>query len=204
MIGARPEFGPWRLAAWVAFAGLTALAIAHSSLPILRTDHPMHPVLAAQRWLLLPHIAAGAAALVLGPLQFSRRLRLRDPARHRLLGKIYVVSCLIAAGFAPLLAWHYPAFFPYSVAVNALLWIAFTVTAYLAARRRRIDSHRRWMARSYALATTFVLPRLPLPLPGYDDWSLEASSYALLVMTVIALTIAEFLVDWPTTQSKRM
>ena len=190
-------YGLARAALWIGFAALGVLAIVHVSLPMLRVDHPMHALLYAQRWLLVPHVIAGATALVLGPLQFSRRLRARGRARHRLLGKAYVLCCLVAATYAALLARHYPAFFPYSVSVNALLWITFTVAAFVAARRRRIDRHRRWMARSYAMATTFVIARLPLPIPGYDHLSLEASSYALLVITLFALLVAELLVDWP-------
>jgi uncharacterized membrane protein len=190
-------YGLQRAALWSGLAALTILAIVHASLPILRVDHPMHALLYAQRWLLVPHIVAGATALVLGPLQFSRRLRARDPVRHRLLGKIYVLCCLVAATYAALLARHYPAYFPYSVSVNAFLWITFTVAAFVAARGRRIERHRRWMARSYAMATTFVIARLPLPIPGYDQMSLEASSYALLVFTLFALLVAELIVDWP-------
>ena len=191
-------YGWFRPLLWSGFAALTIVAIVRVSLPMLRVDHPMHAILDAQRWLLIPHIAAGATALALGPLQFSRRLRARNPARHRLIGKIYVICCLVAATFAALLARHYPAFFPYSVAVNALLWFTFTVAAYVAARHRRIDRHRRWMARSYAMATTFVIARLPLPIPGYDRLSLEASSYALLIISLFALLVAELTVDWPT------
>ncbi|MDE2347517.1 MAG: DUF2306 domain-containing protein [Gammaproteobacteria bacterium] len=191
------NYGFSRAALWCGFAALTILAIVHVSLPMLRGDHPMHALLYTQRWLLVPHVAAGATALVLGPLQFSRRLRARNPARHRFIGKAYVLCCLVAATYAALLARHYPAFFPYSVSVNAFLWMTFTVTAFVAARRRRIDRHRRWMARSYAMATTFVIARLPLPIPGYDQLSLAASSYALLVITLFALLVAELVVDWP-------
>ena len=194
---ANASYGFSRAALWGGFAALTVLAIVHVSLPMLRSDHPMHALLYAQRWLLVPHIAAGATALVLGPLQFSRRLRAGNPARHRFIGKVYVVCCLVAATCAALLARHYPAFFPYSVSVNAFLWVTFTVTAFVSAHRRRIDRHRRWMARSYAMATTFVIARLPLPIPGYDHLGAAASSYALLVFTLFALLVAEFVVDWP-------
>jgi uncharacterized membrane protein len=185
--------------AWSAFAALTAAAVIHSSLPILRAEHPMHAVLASQRWLLIPHVLAGATALVLGPLQFSRRIRTGSLARHRWIGTAYVCACLVAAPLALLMALDYPAFFPYSVAVNSTLWIVTTAVAWVAARRRRIDVHRRWMARSYAMATTFVLSRVPLPIPGYDDLGLEAASYLLLVITVSALLVAELLTDWPGT-----
>jgi uncharacterized membrane protein len=47
--------------------------------------------------LLLPHGIAGACALLLGPFQFSNRLRLRFRKFHRVLGRIYVAGVFVAA-----------------------------------------------------------------------------------------------------------
>src|SRR5215469_18500760 len=49
------------------------------------------------KWWLLPHGVAGACALLLGPLQFSERLRCRFRKLHRVLGRIYVAGVFIAA-----------------------------------------------------------------------------------------------------------
>ena len=144
---------------WVVFGpdcSISALVL--TSLPILKPTHPMHDLLYSQRWMLFPHIAGGLTALALGPVQFSRRLRQRNPARHRMLGKIYIFAVLLAASMAPLMAWHYPAFFPYSVTLNAFVWLVNTGAAFLTARNRHFEQHRRWMARSYAMTATFVLP----------------------------------------------
>src|SRR5215469_3072180 len=48
------------------------------------------------KWLLLPHGVAGACALLLGPMQFSDRLRCRFGKLHRVLGRIYVAGVFIA------------------------------------------------------------------------------------------------------------
>ena len=182
---------------WAIFALLTLSALISSSLPILlNPENPLHPILSAQRWLLLPHMIGGITFLVLGPFQFSTRLRQRNPARHRLLGKISIVCALTSAVFAPIMAWHYPAFFPYSVLTNATIWIVCTLAAFIMARNRQFESHRRWMARSYAVAATFVLPRVPVPIPALQHMSLEAGSYALLIYTLFALLIAELMVDF--------
>ena len=42
----------------------------------------------------------------------------------------------------------------------AVLWVAFTLTAYRAIRRRDVASHRAWMMRSFAL--TYAAPTLRL------------------------------------------
>jgi hypothetical protein len=92
------------------------------------------------------------------------------------------------------MARHYPAFLPFSVTINAVLWLTSTAAAFFAARNRRFEQHRRWMARSYALTATFVVPRIPLPI--FKNMSLEASSYFLLAVAVVALLIADLIVDW--------
>src|SRR5579862_3938459 len=48
------------------------------------------------KWWLLPHGIAGACALLLGPMQFSERLRLRYAKLHRVVGRVYVAGAFIA------------------------------------------------------------------------------------------------------------
>lgn len=191
---ASPRRAILRRIAWLAGGLLALSAFLFSSLPILKPANPMHALLYSQRWLLIPHIAGGLAVLILGPLQFSRSMRQRNPGRHRFLGKCYIGGVFVAAIPAVLMARHYPAFLPYSVTINALLWLTNTVAAFLAARNRRIEQHRRWMARSYAMTATFVIPRIPLPI--YDSMSLEAGSYFLLAIAIVALLLADLIVDW--------
>ena len=198
-VSVQPQTAPsWRSVlkriAWAAFGLLALSALLFTSLPVLKPTNPMHDLLYSQRWLLFPHIAGGLTVLILGPLQFSRTLRDRNPARHRLLGKCYIAGVLIAAIPAVLMARHYPAFLPYSVTINAILWLTSTAAAFLAARNRRFEQHRRWMARSYAMTATFVVPRIPFPI--YNSMSLEAGSYFLLAIAVVALLIADLIVDW--------
>src|SRR6516164_9375065 len=49
-----------------------------------------------KRWL-LPHGIAGACALLLGPMQFSERLRERFRQLHRVVGRIYLAGVFVAA-----------------------------------------------------------------------------------------------------------
>ena len=180
--------------AWTAYGLLALSALLFTSLPVLKPTNPMHDLLYSQRWLLFPHIAGALTVLILGPLQFSRTLRERNPARHRLLGKCYIVGVMIAAIPAVLMARHYPAFLPYSITINAILWLTSTAAAFLAARNRRFEQHRRWMARSYAMTATFVVPRIPFHM--YKSMSLQDGSYFLLAVAVSALLIADLIVDW--------
>lgn len=71
-----------KTASWVVFGLMALVAFMFSSIPMMIPAHPLHSLLYSQRWLLYPHIAAGLVALVIGPLQFSSRLRQRNIARQ--------------------------------------------------------------------------------------------------------------------------
>lgn len=117
-----------------------------------------HPFLAL-------HVAAGVTALLVGPLQFVRRIRARRPAFHRVAGRIYVAACAIGApaGFMLALGTAAGPIAAAGFAMLALLWPLFTWLGYRAAVERRFDDHREWMLRSYALAATAITLRLMIP-----------------------------------------
>lgn len=112
-------------------------------------------------WLHVP-----SAALALGVAQFSARLRARRPALHRLTGRFYVAAVLAASmsGFALALNAHGGVVTQSGFALLSLAWAGATVTAFAHARARRLDQHRQWMTRSYALAFAAVTLRLQVPI----------------------------------------
>lgn len=44
------------------------------------------------------------------------------------------------------------------------------------------------------MTATFIVPRIPLPV--YNHMTLQAGSYFLLAVAIIALLIADLIVDW--------
>lgn len=44
------------------------------------------------------------------------------------------------------------------------------------------------------MTATFIVPRIPLPI--YNNMSLEDGSYFLLAVAVISLLLADLIVDW--------
>ena len=104
------------------------------------------------------HALAGGVALITGPLQFNRRLFARSRRIHRITGRTYVA----AVGIASLGGLWIASFFDVSIAarigfvVAAVLWFAATTIAFQHIRRRRIERHREWMIRSFALSLFFV------------------------------------------------
>jgi len=120
----------------------------------------------ARPWGIYPHALFGSIALALGSVQFWRNLPYSHPAFHRALGKVYVVAAIITGS-----AGLYMSFFAYGGVVT---WLGFaflavcvlttTAIAYQKIRRRNVDSHRRWMLRSYALIFAAVTLRIELPI----------------------------------------
>ena len=179
-----------KIVLWICL-GLTALFVFITSEVLLVTDYPMYHAyrlqVIADRRLLIPHSLCGTMALLIGPIQFSSRFRLRHLRIHRFLGRVYVVSVLIGAATGVALAAGRPGF-P-GTSMQAAAWVVCTAAALVTARNRRIIQHRQWMARSYAVTFTFVSSRVLNLWPRY--WSHLGD--ALSAVGVIAFTLASLL-----------
>ena len=175
---------------WVSL-GLTTLFVFITSELFLVTDYPMYHAyrlqVIADRHLLIPHTLAGMFALLIGPINFSSRIREQHLKLHRFLGRIYVLSVFVGAATGVALASGRPGF-P-GTSMQAAAWIVCTTAALLAARNRHVIQHRQWMARSYAVTFTFVSSRVLNLWPRY--WSHLGDSFA--AVGVIAFTLASLL-----------
>jgi uncharacterized membrane protein len=176
---------------WVSL-GVTVLFVFITSEVMLVTDYPMYHAyrlqVIADRHLLIPHTLAGVLALVIGPINFSSRIRARHLTLHRVLGRVYAVSVLVGAFTGIALAAGRPGL-P-GTSMQAAAWIVCTAAAVITARNRQITQHRQWMARSYAVTFTFVSSRVLNLWPRY--WSHLGDSFA--AVGVIAFTLASLLI----------
>jgi len=176
---------------WVSL-GLTVLFVFITSELLLITDYPMYHAyrlqVIADRRLLIPHTLAGTLALLIGPLNFSSRIRRRHLRLHRLLGYIYVVSVFVGSFTGIALAAGRPGL-P-GTSMQAAAWIVCTTAAFITARNHQIAVHRQWMARSYAVTFTFVSSRVLNLWPRY--WKHLGDVYA--AVGVIAFTLASILI----------
>lgn len=112
------------------------------------------------------HIILGGIALLIGWLQFNRKLRLRSPSMHRTIGKIYIVSVFFSS-----MAGIGLGFFATGGLISStgfiflgIIWFSTTLSAYLKARNMQIDQHRRLMIYSYAACFAAVTLRIWLPI----------------------------------------
>ena len=163
--------GAWRgayLIAW-SIGALLCVWLALFSYRYLFGFGGVPPVIAGNvfknPWLLV-HVAGAATALLVGPVQFSSQLRARFRWLHRLIGRTYVVSCLVGgvAGFVLALGASTGPISRAGFGSLAIMWIVTTSLAWRSAMQRRFTEHRAWMIRSFALTLAAVTLRLYLPL----------------------------------------
>ena len=112
------------------------------------------------------HISFGGLALGIGWVQFSKRFRNSNLVRHRLIGKIYVIAVLISGLCGGFIAFYATGGFIAKLGffLLAVVWLFFTLSAYLAIRKGDIEKHKVFMIYSYAACFGAVTLRIWLPL----------------------------------------
>src|SRR5579863_3075246 len=134
---------------------MLAYVIPHDESFLVHPKDPQWQHYEPFKWWLLPHGIAGACALLLGPLQFSDRLRNRFRKLHRVVGRIYVAGVFAGAPLGLYIQYFQertgdPRSFTIAAAALAILWITTTGIALVFIRQGRVQEHRQWMTRSFA------------------------------------------------------
>ncbi len=144
------------------------------------------------------HISFGGVSLLTGWSQFNHNLRNRKIGFHRLMGKIYIISVLICGICGIYISLYATGGLVSSFGFGflAILWLFFTVKAYLAIRRIEIQKHQQWMIRSYALTFAAVTLRLYLPILPVILKTDFVSAYRIIswMCWVPNLIVAEYLI----------
>lgn len=143
-------------------------AFVYGVLPLGSLVHPdMKANFLAHSGGIYTHAFASILALLLGPFQFSVRLRQNHKVLHRWSGRVYLAVGVLVGGLAGL----YMAQYAYGgqlarigFAALALTWLYTGARAYLAIRHGAIDEHRKWMVRNFSLTLAAVTLRIYLPL----------------------------------------
>ncbi|NYF53576.1 DUF2306 domain-containing protein [Tunturiibacter gelidoferens] len=184
---------------WVAMGGMTISVLLYSEVPLLRQVKE-RAYLGSIPFLIIPHVLAGITALLVGPLQFSSRVRRGNPKFHRALGRVYVCSVFIAAPLAVILSHHRhdsrAIHFVVANIVQAGTWVIATGAAFLTARNRHFHQHRDWMVRSYAVTFTFVGTRVLQPLPAWNRHSEAGFAIEIIMITFMAILIPDLAFHW--------
>jgi len=144
------------------------------------------------------HVYTGMFILISGMLQFPEYIRKHFPAVHKWSGRIYAFGIIFIAGPAGLVMGYYGnggLVSQVAFCILAVLWVVFTWKAVAAARTRRIETHKKWMYRSFALTLSaislrawkwlFVFLFAPRPMDVYHVVSWLGWTGNLLVAEVI-------------------
>lgn len=188
-----------KVALWMLIGAMTLSVTLYSEVPLLR-QAPERAYLSSILFLIVPHITGGVLALLIGPIQFSSRLRRRYPRFHRALGRIYVTAVFVAAPLAITLSKHRhdprAIHFVVATSVQACTWMITTLAAFLTARNGHIQQHREWMVRSYAVTLTFVGTRVLQPIPAWNRHSEAGFAIEIIIITFLAILIPDIAFHW--------
>ncbi len=198
------RFGVWfrpKTAVFGCIALMTLYVLYHNERFLIEPANPEWQHIARFKWWLLPHAVAGACALVLAPLQFSDRLRRRYTTLHHVVGRIYVAGALVLAPLGVYIQYFQEGVgatrsFSVLSAVDAAMLMTTTAVAFLFALRRRINAHRQWMTRSYAVALVFFEGRFITGITGWEtsDTALQTTIWSCLALSLL---LAELANQWP-------
>lgn len=134
-------------------------------------------------------------------MQFSDRLRARFTKFHRVVGRFYIAGVFIAAP----LGFYIQHFeermgsrrsFSVAAAVDAILWMATTGIALGFILKGKVQQHRQWMTRSFAMALVFLEVRVILGVTGWEKLGPAAVETVVWVCLGFALLLADLVLQW--------
>lgn len=183
--------------------GIAAYAIvAYAAFPLGALVHPdMKTNFENHRLMVYLHIFASSIALLIGPLQFTKKLRISRPRLHRALGKVYLSVGVLLGGVAGLLmdGLAYGGLGSnLGFGILAVLWLYTGARAYWAIRHGDVVTHQRWMIRNFSLTLAAVTLRIYLPLSLVFAWPFDIA-YPIIswLCWLPNLLIAEWLYNRP-------
>ena len=175
--------------------------IAHDESFLVHPKDPVWQHYEPFKWWLLPHGVAGACALLLGPMQFSDRLRHRFRRLHRVVGRIYVAGVFVAAPLGFYIQYFEermgnPRSFSIAAAVDAALWMITTGVALAFILKGEVHEHRQWMTRSFAVALVFLEVRVIGGLGGWETLDVHANETIVWACLALSILSADLVLQW--------
>ena len=163
----------------------------------LNPSHPSHVLF------LSLHALSAGTALLIGPLQFIRRIRADHPRVHRTIGTVYLLAVLIGGIMSLISAVLSTSGWSAAVGfvVLAVFWLFTAYRALQAVLARQYAEHRIWMIRNYSATFAAVLLRViltvetaVLPLVGVDLARSAAYDVAVWGSFTISIFVAELFI----------
>lgn len=184
-----------------AFVGLMlAYVLRHNESFLIHPEDPVWHHYQPFKWYLLPHGIAGACALLLGPMQFSDRLRQRYARLHRILGRLYVAGVFTAGPLGFYIQFFQermgaPRSFSVAAIVDASLWMVTTGIALAFILAGKVQQHRQWMTRSFAVAIVFLEVRVVGGVTGWENLGIAANEAIVWSCLAFSLLFADIVLQ---------
>jgi uncharacterized membrane protein len=184
------------------FALMLLYVLQHNESFLIHPNDPVWQHYQPIKWWLLPHGLAAACALLLGPLQFSDRLRKKYTKMHRVMGRFYVAGAVIGGPLGAYIQWFEerlggPRSFTLAATFDAVLLAGTTLIAFAFILKGNVQRHRQWMTRSFFVAIVFLEVRVIGGLTGLDqnNAAIETIVWSCLVFALFAADIAIYWQD---------
>lgn len=112
------------------------------------------------------HISMGAIAILVGWIQFSKKIQRKRIQLHRNIGKVYVVTVLISAISGFYIGYHATGGWIAKTGFMgmALTWFFTTLIGFTSIKNKNIIKHQKMMIYSYAVCFAAVTLRIWLPI----------------------------------------
>lgn len=194
--GLRPKY-----LLFAAIGLMLAYVIPHDESFLVHPKDPLWQHYEPFKWWLLPHGIAGACALLLGPMQFSDRLRQRFRKLHRVVGRIYVVGVFLAGPLGLYIQYFQERTggarsFTIAAAADGALWMATTAIAMVFILKGRVQEHQQWMTRSFAVALVFLEGRVIGGVSGWENLGDRASETIVWACLAFSILSADLVLQW--------
>ena len=154
--------------------------------------------------LLTVHIVFATIAILIGPFQFFPSIRKKYLHIHRLTGRLYLLSVLIAAIVAIILAIMHNIIVERRIVFGtgllglAVAWLLTSGMAFWAIKNRNYVQHREWMIKSYVVTcgfTTFRIFAVTLSSFIQLDYTKEMSGIMAWACWSVPLLVTEVLLQ---------
>jgi hypothetical protein len=181
---------------------LTSLYVLyHNERFLIDAEHPAWQRYAPFKWWLLPHALFGTIVLLFAPLQFSDRLRQKFPRAHRIMGRLYVVGAMVMAPLGAYVQYYQerlgaPRSFTILAVVDAAMVMIATSLAFLFAYKRKINLHKQWATRSYAIALVFIAGRFVMGITGWEKLGVEIVQAIIWSCLALSMVFADISIHW--------
>jgi uncharacterized membrane protein YozB (DUF420 family) len=89
-----------------------------------------------------------------------------------------------------------PRSFSVAAAVDAILWMVTTGVALLFILKGKVQQHRQWMTRSFAVALVFLEVRVILGVTGWENLGVAVTETVVWVCLGFAILFADVVLQW--------